>query len=184
MPRKLPEGKSSSNSSNNTLGKRHVELCQLVLNTVLSEAFLSTDLFAEFGNSIWNLLTRVILGISDNLLWRDTANYLSDDLAELLLNSCFFMLLKSEIYSDALWRKFSSCFKLWCHRVKSILVWGSVLEALNNRAYAIFHSHSHSSTSSSDNGSGEILFGLHSTEFKMKISDKFAIFCWAHITST
>ena len=156
--------------------KRHAELCQQILKTIIYDLIPSSPLFEQKDSKSWELITRLLLGITDNLLWSDKQNYLADDLSEILLNSLFFVLLQSRIYCDEIWKKFSSCFKSWCHRLKSVLVWGSVTVALNSKIASILYN-----PNSSD--MHEIIFGMHSNEYRVIIEVKYANYCWSRLTS-
>lgn len=138
----------------------------------------NSPLFAQKASKSWNLLTRLLLGITDNLLWNDKQNYLAEDLAESLLNSLFFAFLQGGIYSDELWKKFASCFKLWCHRLKSVLVWGSVIVSLTSQVAKSLYS-----TSPNTIGPLEIVFGMHSAEYRAVTDLKFANYSWIRLTS-
>lgn len=152
-----------------------MELCQFVIKTIISDLIPNSPFFAQKNSKLWNLVTRLLFGITDNLLWNDKQNYLADELAELLLNSLFLIFLKSEIYCDELWRKFASCFKVWCHRLKSVLVWGSVTVALNSKIAKLIYS--------DQSNDLEISFGMHSTKYEVIINEKFAKVTWARISS-
>ena len=156
--------------------KRHTELCHQILKTIIYDLIPNSPLFAQKGSKSWKLVTRLLLGMTDNLLWSDKQNYLADDLSEILLNSLFFIYLQSGIYCDEIWKKFTSCFKLWCHRLKSVLVWGSVMVALNSEIASILYTNSPSSTHG-------IIFGMHSNEYHAEFDVKYANFCWARLTS-
>ena len=156
--------------------KRHAELCQQTLKTIIYDLIPSSPLFEQKASKSWELITRLLLGIIDNLLWSDKQNYLADDLSEILLNSLFFVLLQSRIYCDEIWKKFASCFKSWCHRLKSVLVWGSVTVALNSKIASILYSPNSSDTH-------EIIFGMHSNEYRVIIEVKYANYCWSRLTS-
>ena len=95
-----------------------------------------------------------------------------------LLNILFVIFLKSESYDDELWKRFNACFKLWCHRLKSVLTWGSVITALTLQVSKIINS-----PSSSNSDESIIQFGLHSTKYQVKIPDKFTVYTWTRITS-
>lgn len=120
-------------------------------------------------------MTRLLLGITDNLLWNDKQNYLAEDLAESLLNSLFFVFLHSEIYTDELWKKFASCFKLWCHRLKSVLVWGSVIVSLTSQVAKALYTETSNTL--------EIVFGMHSADYRAVTNLKFANYSWIRLTS-
>ncbi len=167
----------SSQSQPSQLIIRHIELCQQVIRTIIYDLIPNCPLFARKASPSWNLVTRLLLGITDNLLWGNKQNYLADELAELLLNSLFYVFLQGGIYSDELWKNFASCFKIWCHRMKSVLVWGSVLVALNAQVASSLYT-------------GELLtvyditFGMHSAHYHVSIDSKFANYSWIRITST
>lgn len=156
--------------------KRHAELCQQILKTIIYDLIPSSPLFEQKASKSWELITRLLLGITDNLLWSDKQNYLADDLSEILLNSLFFVLLQSRIYCDEIWKKFASCFKSWCHRLKSVLVWGSVTVALNSKIASILYNPNLSDTH-------EIIFGMHFHEYRVIIEVKYANYCWSRLTS-
>lgn len=173
----LFESRKVSDTKSSQSVKRHIELCQLVIKTIIHDLIPSSPLFAQKASRSWNLITRLFLGITDNLLWADKQNYLADELAELLLNSLFFLILQSGIYCDELWKKFASCFKLWCHRLKSILTWGNVLTALNAQVAKFLFSTEPENTF-------DLVFGMHSANYRVNIDSKFANFSWIRITST
>lgn len=135
----------------------------------------NSPLFAQKASKSWNLLTRLLLGITDNLLWNDKQNYLADDLAESLLNSLFLVFLQGGIYTDELWKKFASCFKLWCHRLKCVLVWGSVIVSLTLQVAKALYSDSSDVL--------EIGFGMHSADYRALTDLKFAYYSWIRLTS-
>lgn len=172
VPRKLPYGKPGSVA----LGKRHAELCQLVIQAILHHLVPRSELLVQQDSSSWQVLTRLILGITDNLLWRDGPNYLADELAEWLLTACFYLLLRSGIYADGLWKKFTECFRLWCHRVKTILVWGVVTLALTERVSHLLYSSAH--------GPVIVSFELHCGAFHVSMDNQFAIYAWHRLTGT
>ena len=171
----LFEPRKGSDLKASQLTKRHVELCQFVIKTLIYDLIPNSQLFAQKASKSWELLTRLLLGITDNLLWNDKQNYLADDLAEVLLNSLFFVFLKGGIYCDELWKKFASCFKLWCHRLKSVLVWGNVIVSLTSQVA--------NSLYSGNSDDFEISFGMHSAEYRLLIDFKFATYSWTRLNS-
>lgn len=172
----LFEPRKGNDTKTAPLARRHAELCQHVLKILIHDLIPNCPLFFEKASKSWDLLTRLLLGITDNLLWNDKQNYLADDLAEQLLNSLFFTFLHGGIYCDELWKKFAACFKLWCHRLKSVLVWGSVIVSLNSQiALTLNHS--------DDVELVEIKFGLHSIEYKAVSNIKFAYYSWTRLTN-
>lgn len=162
--------------------KKHSELCQTVLETIIYDLIPNSPLFTKKSTIIWELLARILLGMTDNLLWSDKANYLADDLSEILLDSLFFVFLESGIYSDEIWNKFKSCFQLWCHRLKSVLVWGNVAVALNSKIASILYEDPEKSES--DSQIYEIKFGMHLNQYTVKLNIKYANYCWSRLNST
>jgi len=172
----LFEPRKSNDPKAPTANKRHSELCQYIIKTLVFDLVPNCPLFATKSSMIWNLLVRLLLGITDNLLWNDKQNYLADDLTESLLYSLFFVFLKSGISCDELWKRFGSCFKLWCHRVKTVLAWGSVLLALTCNV---------ASSLSANSGHESVVFGMHSIEYILDdIDPDFLKFSWIRINST
>lgn len=167
--RKLSDNKSVSLAS----AKRHSELCNTIIKAIISDFIPSSSLLTEPASSMWRTLTGIVLGISDDLLWRDGANYLADDLSDTLLTACFYCLLKCQIYDLGLWKKASECFRLWCHRVKAVLTWGNVVVGLTKAVRSIMHSQS--------SGSQDLEIGVHSV-LKLTINDEYVLFAWSKIT--
>ena len=156
--------------------KRHAELCQQILKTIIYDLIPNSPLFSQKASKAWEMIVKLLLGMTDNLLWSDKQNYLAEDLSETLLNSLFFVYLESGICCNEIWKKFSSCFKLWCHRLKSVLAWGAVTVALNSQIASILYSNS-------DSEIHLITFGMHSHEYHAKLDSKYANYCWARFTS-
>lgn len=150
-------------------------MCQFILKTIAFELIPNCSLFAEKSSETWDLMVRLLLGITDSLLWNDKQNYLADDLTENLLYTLFCAFLQSGICCDDLWKKFSSCFKLWCHRVKTVLAWGSVLLALTTQVadYLV-----------NETITDCIVFGMHSVEYRAIMDSKFVNYTWIRISST
>lgn len=155
--------------------KRHAEMCSMVIKTVMNDFIPESALLKEKASEAWNMLTSLILGITDDLLWRDGQNYLADDLSEPLLLSCFTCLLKSNIYSEALWKKVTECFRLWCHRVKSVLVWGSVIVPMTQEVAAVLNSENAEKTL-------KLTIGLHAPII-VDIDNEFLVFSWSKLSS-
>ena len=172
----LFESRRGNDTKSSQSIKRHIELCQQVIRTIVYDLIPNSPLFAEKASRSWDLITRLLLGITDNLLKNDKQNYLADELAELLLNSVFYLFLQGGSYSDELWKKFAFCFKLWCHRLKSVLVWGTVLVALNTQVTRALYA-----TEPFD--LHEVLFGMHSAHYHVIINTKFLNYTWMRITS-
>lgn len=171
VARKLADSKSVTVASS----KRHAELCNTVIKTIVNDFIPKSPLLEEKGSVAWNMLTSLILGISDDLLWRDAQNYLADDLTEAMLMACFTCLLKSNIYSETLWSKVSECFRLWCHRVRVVLVWGSVILPLTQAVATTIYEESSSV-------SQNIMIGLHSSS-GIDMENEYLVFCWSKLTS-
>lgn len=167
--RKLSDNKSVSLAS----AKRHSELCNTVIKTIISDFIPTSSLLQEPASSMWRTLTGFVLGISDDLLWRDGANYLADDLTDSLLTACFYCLLKCQIYDLHLWKKASECFRLWCHRVKAVLVWGNVVIGLTKAVRSIIHHQS--------SGEQELTIGVHSV-LNLTVNNEYVLFTWSKIT--
>jgi hypothetical protein len=172
VPRKL----SDSRPATLALGKRHSELCTKVLRTISDQLVTSSELFLEAASRNWELLAHLILGITDNLLWRDSVNYLADDLAEHLLANCFYLLLRSGIKSDTTWTKFQECFKLWSHRLRSAIIWGMINLALTEKVIA--------NQAENDNGTGLIAlsFELHCGSFVLSMDREMLRYAWFRST--
>lgn len=168
----------TSTSQQQQLSKRHIELCRLVLKTIHKDLISnSPSLFAEKSSPSWKFLIKLLLGVSDGLLWNEKSNYLADNLTEDLLNILFTLFLQSEICDEELlWKRFADSFKIWCHRLKVVLSWGSVLIALTAHISKILYFPPSEDYS-------KISFGLHSTQYQVTIKNHFSIYTWIRITS-
>ncbi len=170
VARKLVDSKTIAVATS----KRHAELCNAVIKTILNDFIHNSLLFKEKASVAWNMLTSLILGISDDLLWRDAQNYLADDLTESLLMACFICLLKSNIYTTTLWNKVNECFRLWCHRVRVVLVWGSVIVPVTQAVATVLHSEL--------SVNSQFMIGVHSS-VPIEIENEYLIFCWSRLSS-
>lgn len=173
----LFEQRKGSDVKSSQSTKRHAELCHQILKTIIYDLIPDSPLFSQKASKSWELIVRLLLGITDYLLWSDKQNYLADELSESLLNSLFFVFLQSGIFSDEIWKKFASSFKLWCHRLKSVLVWGSVSVELNSKIASIIYS------KSVGNQQHEITFGMHLKEYRVSFDTKYGKYCWARLNS-
>lgn len=171
VARKLSDNKSVSVAS----CKRHSELCNVVIRTIMNHFVPESPLLKQKASPAWSLLTSLILGITDDLLWRDDQNYLADDLSESLLLSCFTCLMKSNIYSEALWKKVNECFRLWCHRVKAVLVWNSVVVPATKAVSAVLYSNDAEELQ-------PVSIGVHSI-IEIPMEKEFLVFCWSKFSS-
>ena len=171
VARKLADSKSVTVASS----KRHSELCNIVIKTIVNDFIPNSQLLKEKASVAWNMLTSLILGISDDLLWRDAQNYLADDLTETMVMACFTCLLKANIYSESLWSKVSECFRLWCHRVRVVLVWGSVIVPLTEAVVVAIYEESAPA-------SQQLMVGLHNAH-SISMENEYLMFCWSKMTS-
>ena len=154
--------------------KRHIELCQQVIKTIVFDVIPNCELFKDKATRLWKLVVGILLGVTDNLLWNDKSNYIADELSELLLNSLFYVFIRSELFVDDLWKKFHSCFKSWCHRLKTMLCWGNIVVAITEQIFLDF-------SVSADNL--VIHYGLHHKEYVVECNAEYAKYSWIRITS-
>ncbi|KAF9279402.1 hypothetical protein BGZ68_007949 [Mortierella alpina] len=111
--------------------QRHVELCKKVL-TVLTMA--GRQLGNSFSEETWEVLLKVILGITDSLLREQPAtaalqmpehSKMSDDLCEHLLRVLFELWLRSGIRQVHMWDILKQCFNGWTHRIPVLHQWAA-----------------------------------------------------------
>ncbi|KAF9582106.1 hypothetical protein BGW38_000639 [Lunasporangiospora selenospora] len=153
---------SSSGSSSSThstpppqvalgvLIQRHIELCKKVL-TVLTMA--GRQLGSSFSDETWEVLLKVVLGITDSLLREHTASphippspplspehvKMSDDLCEHLLRVLFELWLRSNIRQVPMWDILKQCFNGWTHRLPVLHQWAASALGLCQRVVRLLY---------------------------------------------
>ncbi|KAF9932457.1 hypothetical protein FBU30_008160 [Linnemannia zychae] len=124
--------------------QRHIELCKKVL-TVLTMA--GRQLGSTFSEETWEILLKVILGITDSLLREQpkTAAMLpehgkmSDDLCEHLLRVLFELWLRSNIRQVHMWDILKKCFQGWTHRIPVLHQWAASSLGLCQRVVRLLY---------------------------------------------
>ncbi|KAI8599710.1 hypothetical protein EDD21DRAFT_416527 [Dissophora ornata] len=154
LPNTYQSTSSSYNSSHvssasqvpmGVLIQRHIELCKKVL-TVLTMAG------RQFGNTFseetWEVLLKVILGITDSLLREQTVKSsalmpehckMSDDLCEHLLRVLFELWLRSNIRQVHMWDILKQCFNGWTHRIPVLHQWAASSLGLCQRVIRLLY---------------------------------------------
>ncbi|KAF9938926.1 hypothetical protein BGZ67_010190 [Mortierella alpina] len=125
--------------------QRHVELCKKVL-TVLTMA--GRQLGNSFSEETWEVLLKVILGITDSLLREQPAtaalqmpehSKMSDDLCEHLLRVLFELWLRSGIRQVHMWDILKQCFNGWTHRIPVLHQWAASSLGLCQRVVRLLY---------------------------------------------
>ncbi|KAH7036564.1 hypothetical protein BKA57DRAFT_175622 [Linnemannia elongata] len=124
--------------------QRHIELCKKVL-TVLTMA--GRQLGSTFSEETWEVLLKVILGITDSLLReqpKTTAvlpehGKMSDDLCEHLLRVLFELWLRSNIRQVRMWDVLKQCFQGWIHRIPVMHQWAASSLGLCQRVVRLLY---------------------------------------------
>ncbi|KAF9574487.1 hypothetical protein EC968_006292 [Mortierella alpina] len=125
--------------------QRHVELCKKVL-TVLTMA--GRQLGNSFSEETWEVLLKVILGITDSLLREQPATAalqmpehtkMSDDLCEHLLRVLFELWLRSGIRQVHMWDILKQCFNGWTHRIPVLHQWAASSLGLCQRVVRLLY---------------------------------------------
>ncbi|KAF9432411.1 hypothetical protein BGZ76_010844 [Entomortierella beljakovae] len=121
---------------------RHIELCKKVL-TVLTMA--GRQLGNTFSEETWEVLLKVILGITDSLLREQTIkpstehSKMSDDLCEHLLRVLFELWLRSNIRRVQMWDILKHCFNGWTHRIPVLHQWAASSLGLCQRVVRLLY---------------------------------------------
>ncbi|GJJ73253.1 hypothetical protein EMPS_05611 [Entomortierella parvispora] len=130
--------------------QRHIELCKKVL-TVLTMA--GRQLGNSFSTQTWQVLLKVILGITDSLLreqpshQRSTSTMMlmpeqqkmSDDLCEHLLRVLFELWLRSNTREVQMWDILKHCFSGWTHRIPVLHQWAATVLGLCQRVVRLLY---------------------------------------------
>ncbi|KAG0082686.1 hypothetical protein BGZ93_002318, partial [Podila epicladia] len=126
--------------------QRHIELCKKVL-TVLTMA--GRQLGNTFSEQTWEVLLKVILGITDSLLREQHTtpskvlipehNKMSDDLCEHLLRVLFELWLRSNIRQVHMWDILKKCFNGWTHRIPVLHQWAASSLGLCQRVVRLLY---------------------------------------------
>ncbi|KAI1316622.1 hypothetical protein EDD11_009657 [Mortierella claussenii] len=131
--------------------QRHIELCKKVL-TVLTMA--GRQLGGTFSEETWEVLLKVILGITDSLLREQpikatsTASLsnsmlehakMSDDLCEHLLRVLFELWLRSNTRQVQMWNILKQCFNGWTHRTPVLHQWAASSLGLCQRVVRLLY---------------------------------------------
>ncbi|KAG0230793.1 hypothetical protein BGX31_005715 [Mortierella sp. GBA43] len=111
--------------------QRHIEQCKKVI-TVLTMA--GRQLGSSFSEETWEVLLKVVLGITDSLLrdniFRPPAMLtghikMSEELCEHLLRVLFELWLRSNTRRVELWDILRKCFNHWTHRLPVLSQWAA-----------------------------------------------------------
>lgn len=149
----LTGGSNSHHVPIGVLIQRHIELCKKVL-TVLTMA--GRQLGNSFSTETWQVLLKVILGITDSLLKeqppptpsRSTSTTMmlipeqakmSDDLCEHLLRVLFELWLRSNTREVAMWDILKQCFNGWTHRIPVLHQWAASSLGLCQRVVRLLY---------------------------------------------
>ncbi|KAF9109351.1 hypothetical protein BGX27_007698 [Mortierella sp. AM989] len=125
--------------------QRHIELCKKVL-TVLTMA--GRQLGNTFSEETWEVLLKVILGITDSLLREQPGkssasmpehSKMSDDLCEHLLRVLFELWLRSNIRQIQMWDILKQCFNGWTHRIPVLHQWAASSSGLCQRIVRLLY---------------------------------------------
>ncbi|KAG0208841.1 hypothetical protein BGX28_000316 [Mortierella sp. GBA30] len=134
----------STQQASAALLQRHVELCKKVL-TVLTMA--GRQLGNSFSEETWEVILKVILGITDSLLRQQSKLNLvmpehvkmSDDLCEHLLRVLFELWLRSGIRQVHMWDTLKQCFNGWTHREAVLKQWAASSLGLCQRVVRLLY---------------------------------------------
>ncbi|KAG0000864.1 hypothetical protein BGZ79_005377 [Entomortierella chlamydospora] len=125
--------------------QRHIELCKKVL-TVLTMA--GRQLGNTFSEETWEVLLKVILGVTDSLLREQPIkssasmsehSRMSDDLCEHLLRVLFELWLRSNIRQVQMWDILKLCFNGWTHRILVLHQWAASSLGLCQRVVRLLY---------------------------------------------
>ena len=130
--------------------QRHIELCKKVL-TVLTMA--GRQLGNSFSPKTWQVLLKVILGITDSLLREQPPHQrssttmmliaeqqkMSDDLCEHLLRVLFELWLRSSTREVQMWDILKHCFNGWTHRIPVLHQWAASVLGLCQRVVRLLY---------------------------------------------
>ncbi|KAF9180947.1 hypothetical protein BGZ51_005783 [Haplosporangium sp. Z 767] len=126
--------------------QRHIELCKKVL-TVLTMA--GRQLGSTFSEETWEVLLKVILGITDSLLREQPIKTtsgaipehrrMSDELCEHLLRVLFELWLRSGIRQVHMWDILKHCFSGWTHRLPVLHQWAASSLGLCQRVVRLLY---------------------------------------------
>ncbi|KAF9169044.1 hypothetical protein BGX20_010876 [Mortierella sp. AD010] len=125
--------------------QRHIELCKKVL-TVLTMA--GRQLGNTFSEETWEVLLKVILGVTDSLLREQPIkssasmsehSRMSDDLCEHLLRVLFELWLRSNIRQVKMWDILKLCFNGWTHRILVLHQWAASSLGLCQRVVRLLY---------------------------------------------
>ncbi|KAI7828906.1 hypothetical protein BC939DRAFT_407851 [Gamsiella multidivaricata] len=129
--------------------QRHIELCKKVL-TVLTMA--GRQLGNLFSEGTWEVLLKVVLGITDSLLREQPSksatspaslipekSKMSDDLCEHLLRVLFELWLRSNIRQVHMWDILKQCFNGWTYRIPVLHQWAATSLGLCQRVVRLLY---------------------------------------------
>ncbi|KAF9102141.1 hypothetical protein BGX29_004915 [Mortierella sp. GBA35] len=124
--------------------QRHIELCKKVLTVLTMAGRQLGDIFSE---ETWEVLLKVILGITDSLLReqpKTTAllpehGKMSDDLCEHLLRVLFELWLRSDVREVRMWDVLKQCFQGWTHRIPVLHQWAASSLGLCQRVVRLLY---------------------------------------------
>ncbi|KAF8980736.1 hypothetical protein BGZ46_003773 [Entomortierella lignicola] len=124
--------------------QRHIELCKKVL-TVLTMA--GRQLGNAFSEETWEVLLKVILGITDSLLREQPIkpsaisehSKMSEDLCEHLLRVLFELWLRSNTRQVQMWDILKLCFNGWTHRIPVLHQWAASSLGLCQRVIRLLY---------------------------------------------
>ncbi len=139
----------------------------------------SRALESEFNEQTWQLLLKVILGITDYIISpRDPINNASqqkvealmmDELWEPLMKTLFELWLRSKSYCIHLWDKLKACYIGWSRHYGVILCWNAVILGLTLRLQHHWLEHTESETV-------QIVLGI--TTINIELPCDFLAYAW------
>ncbi|KAF9914581.1 hypothetical protein BX616_007996 [Lobosporangium transversale] len=158
--------------------QRHVELCKQVL-TVLTMA--GRQLGNIFSEATWEVLLKVILGITDSLL-REQPNKsqmipeqtkMSEDLCGHLLRVLFELWLRSGIRQVHMWDILKQCFNGWTYRTPVIHQWAASSLGLCQRAVRLLYG--------PGQGTDVVNLAVDGYNIGLDLQADFALYAWHRI---
>ncbi|KAG0300769.1 hypothetical protein BGZ98_008912 [Dissophora globulifera] len=159
--------------------QRHIELCKKVL-TVLTMA--GRQLGNTFSEETWEVLLKVILGITDSLLreqpTKSTAlmpeHYkMSDDLCEHLLRVLFELWLRSNIRQVHMWDILKECFNGWTYRIPVLHQWAASSLGLCQRVVRLLYGPAQ--------GSDVVNLAVGGYNIGLDLQADFALYAWHRV---
>lgn len=102
---------------------------------VQGSSFYIQILSPRFTTETWEVLLKVMLGVTDVLLKdaTDEPNQLSTKLCPQLLKVLFQLWIRSQSMNDGLWKSLASLMNGWRHRMPTIYQYNAVTQAFTLR---------------------------------------------------